>query len=189
MVVCVAAGLWLQTQGLLAPSRYLPPAWAYIDKPGWRYASDASKLAFIEPGYYPSTVARLPEGNVRRWQITAGRGTASPRAVLDHLVVLDVDAHDDVELTIRSHGFPGWQVLVDGTPAPWRYEPETGYIVVGVPAGRHTIQAVFADTPLRAWANRISMLSAATWGLGALVLAGGRVRRRSRRPASQSMGV
>ena len=109
--------------------------------------------------------------------------------MLDHLVVLDVDAHDDVELTIRSHGFPGWQVLVDGTPAPWRYEPETSYIVVGVPAGRHTIQAVFADTPLRAWANRISMLSAATWGLGALVLAGGRVRRRSRRPTSQSMGV
>jgi hypothetical protein len=183
VVLCVAGGLWWQTQGLLKPASYLPPASMYIDNPGWRYARDATRLAFIEPGYDPSTVVRLPEGYVERWQITRGSGTVSPRTVLDDRVVVDLNSPGGVELTIRSHGFPGWRVLIDGRPTQWAYDRDFGFIVVDVPAGAHTIDAAFSDTPVRAWADRISLLSGTIWGASALGLALARLRRGSRAPA------
>jgi hypothetical protein len=179
VVLSIAGGLWWQTQGLLKPASYLPRASMYIDNPGWRYAPDATRLAFLEPGYYPSTVVRVPEGIVERWQITRGMGTVSPRAVLDDRVVVDVNSTEGVELTIRSHGFPGWRVLIDGGPTQWAYDRDFGFIVVNVPAGAHTIDVAFRDTPVRAWAEGISLVSGAFWIASAVGFALARLRRRS----------
>jgi hypothetical protein len=177
VVLLVAGSLWWQAQGMLKPSHYLPRASMYIDNPGWRYAPDAARLAFIEPGYYPSTVVRLPEDYVERWAITRGTGSVASRSVLDDRLVLQVTSLEGVELTIRSHGFPGWRVLIDGRVTAWRYDPGFSFIVVDVPPGAHTIDAAFGDTPVRAWANRISLLSGALWGVSALGLAVVRIRR------------
>jgi uncharacterized membrane protein len=179
VVLSVAGGLFWQTQGLLKPSTYLPAASTYIDSPGWRYARDAARLAFIEPGYYPSTVERLVEGHMDRWQITRGTGTVSPRDVLDHRIVVHIDSAEGVELTIASHGFPGWRVLIDGRPTQWAYDRDFGFIVVDVPAGSHIIDAAFSDTPVRAWADRISLVSGALWIASAVGFAVLRLRRRS----------
>jgi hypothetical protein len=177
VVLCVAAGLWWQTQALLKPASYLPRAAMYIDNAGWRDARDATRLAFSEPGYYPSTAAQVPEGYVERWEITRGTGTVSPRTVLDDRLVVDVHSRDGIVLTIRSHGFPGWRVLIDGRSTHWTYDPDFGFIVIDVPPGAHTVDAAFGDTPVRAWANRISLLSGTLWSASALALAIGRLRR------------
>jgi uncharacterized membrane protein len=171
VVLCVAAGLSWQTHGLLKPSHYLPRQSVFIDNPGWRFSRGASGLAFIEPGYFPATVERLPGSYVNRWEITRGRGVVSPREVLDHRIVLAVHSADGLELTITSHAFPGWHVLVDGAAAEWRTEPDFGFIVVRVPAGSRVVEAVFGDTPVRAWSNRVSLLSALLWGGFAIALA------------------
>lgn len=181
LVLCIAGGLWWQTQALLKPSHYLSRASVYIDNPGWRYTRDAARLAFIEPGYYPATVRKLPEGYEERWQITRGHGTTSARTILDHRLVLTVRSSDGVELTIKSHGFPGWRVLLDGRPTSWSYQHDSGYIVVDVPAGVHGVEAVFGNTAIRMWSNRISLLSALLWaGSAAAVGASSRTRRRVR---------
>lgn len=181
MVLCAAGGLWWQTHALLRPSHYFPRGWVFIDDAGWRYGRGASRLAFIEPGYYPAAVLRLPEDYVERWRITRGAGVVSPRTVLDHRLVLDVTSDEGVELTITSHGFPGWRVLINDSDVPWRYAPELGFIVVDVPPGARIVDAAFTDTPVRAWANRISTMSVVLWGASALGVAAGRVRARRRR--------
>jgi hypothetical protein len=163
LVLCLGAGLWWQTEDLLKPSRYLPPGSMHIDNPGWRYTREAPSAAFTEPGYYSAAARTLPEHHVERWEITRGSGQTSARSVLDHRVVLKVTSPEAVKLTIRSHAFPGWQVLVDGTPAQWTAHPDSGYIVVEVPAGVHVVEAVFGDTTIRAWSNRISMASGIAW--------------------------
>jgi hypothetical protein len=183
VVLSVTGGLWWQTQGLLKPASYLPRASTYIDSPGWRYARDAARLAFIEPGYYPSTVVRVPEGHIERWRITRGTGTVSPREVLDHRVVMDINSTTGIELTIASHGFPGWRVLIDGRPTEWAYDRDFGFIVVNVPAGAHTIDAAFTDTSVRASADRISLVSGAFWIASAVGCALVSLRRRSWAPA------
>ena len=180
VVLCAAAGLWSQTQSLLRPAHYLPRTSMYIDDPGWRFTPDASQLAFIEPGYYPSTVTTAPEHHVGRWEITKGTGAVSPHSVRDHQLVLDVESTAGIELTIGSHGFPGWRVLIDGRETAWRYD-DSGFIVVNVPAGWHGVEAVFGDTVVRAWANRITLLSGALWAASALGLVVVTVRRRSKK--------
>ncbi len=185
LVLCVVGGLVWQTQGLLQPAYYLSREWESIDKPGWRYARHAARLAFIEPGYYPSTVVQLPDAHIERWAITRGAGVISAQEALDHRMVLNVSSAEGVELTIRSHGFPGWRVFIDGAPSTWMYDPQFGFIVIDVPPGGHTVEAVFDDTPVRAWSNWISVLSAAAWTACALVVLGaGQLRRRWRRSAS-----
>ena len=74
-------------------------------------------------------------------------------------------------------------VLIDGRWTQWAYDRDFGFIVVDVPAGAHTIDAAFIDTPVRAWADRISLLSAALWVASVLGFAAVRLRRRSMRSA------
>jgi hypothetical protein len=171
LVLCVAGGLWWQTADLLKPVRYFPRSWMFIDDAGWRHDAHAADRAFVEPGYYPATAARLPARDAKRWRISRGRGEITATAVRDDRVVLRVDAADRVELTIASHCFPGWQVLTDGVPASWSCGPEFGFIVVSVPAGTHTVEAAFGDTPVRAWSNRVTLASAGIWGTWAIGLA------------------
>jgi hypothetical protein len=181
LVVLAAAGvLWWQTHGLIRPSHYFPKQWVFIDDAGWRYGPGAARLAFVEPGYYPATVRRLPDDVIGRWRVTKGAGDVSSRTLLDDRLVLDVSSDRGVELTIASHGFPGWRVLIDGSPAPWQYDPDFGFIVVDVPPGVRTVEAVFGDTRVRAWANRMSALSATLWLGAAVGLAGRHARKRSR---------
>jgi hypothetical protein len=177
VVICAATGLVWQTQDLVKPSHYLPRASMYIDNPGWRLSRDAEALAFIEPGYYPSTVTRLPAASMERWEITGGEGEVTPVRVRDDRLALRIRSGRGVELTIRSHGFPGWRVSIDGRPAEWSYERELGFIVVDVPPGTHAIDAIFGDTAVRAWANGISLVSVLSCGAAVVMLGIGRMRR------------
>lgn len=45
--------------------------------------------------------------------------------------------------------FPGWVASVDGEPVPIEPAKPDGLITVWVPAGRHTLELAFRDTPVR----------------------------------------
>ncbi|HNT77416.1 MAG TPA: hypothetical protein PKH77_20575, partial [Anaerolineae bacterium] len=56
--------------------------------------------------------------------------------------------------------FPGWQARVDGDPAVQvAPEEDTGLLTFLVPAGTHTVQVRFGETPLRRTANLVSSLT------------------------------
>ncbi len=56
--------------------------------------------------------------------------------------------------------YPGWQVWVDGEPAVQiAPEEDTGLLTFMVPAGTHTIQVRFGETPLHRAANLVSGLT------------------------------
>ena len=55
--------------------------------------------------------------------------------------------------------FPGWRVTVDGEPVPVAPTDPDGLIAFDLPAGRHTIEVRFGETPLRLTADAISLLS------------------------------
>jgi len=55
--------------------------------------------------------------------------------------------------------YPGWRVTVDGEPAPVAPTDPDGLISFDVPAGRHTIRVRFGETPLRLFADALSLLS------------------------------
>ena len=55
--------------------------------------------------------------------------------------------------------FPGWYVLLDGIKV--HHVVENGIMMVAIPAGRHVVEAVFGNTPVRLVGNIISVLSIA----------------------------
>jgi len=69
--------------------------------------------------------------------------------------------------------FPGWQATLDGQPLPIRPETESGLILVDLPAGQHSLQLRFGDTPIRLAAMLLSGLA----GLGLLIAGFVRYRR------------
>jgi len=56
--------------------------------------------------------------------------------------------------------FPGWQAKIDGMPAPVLATGPLGRLTMDVPAGRHTVEIYFGETPVRQVANLISLASA-----------------------------
>ena len=55
--------------------------------------------------------------------------------------------------------YPGWRATVDGNPVSIGPTDPDGVISFDVPAGRHTIQVRFGETPLRLFADALSLLS------------------------------
>jgi len=55
--------------------------------------------------------------------------------------------------------YPGWNVYVDGTPAPISLTPSTGLIAASIPAGKHTIALQLGLTRGQILGNAISLAS------------------------------
>ncbi len=65
--------------------------------------------------------------------------------------------------------YPGWHVTVDGAPVTVAPEAGSGLLTFEVPAGEHTIEVWFGETPVRWGGDGLSVLS-----VGALVVLLGR---------------
>ncbi|MCX6043641.1 MAG: 6-pyruvoyl-tetrahydropterin synthase-related protein, partial [Chloroflexi bacterium] len=75
-----------------------------------------------------------------------------------------LDLPTPITLTLDLLYFPGWQATVDGTPISVVPHPGNGLLDVSLPAGLHTLRVHFGETPLRAFADLISLVA---WlGLG-----------------------
>lgn len=62
-------------------------------------------------------------------------------------------------LQINTFLFPGWLVYLDGREVTQLAHSREHLIRIEIPAGRHTVVAVFTNTPVRTIANVISLLS------------------------------
>ena len=74
----------------------------------------------------------------------------------------------DREIIIPQYYFPGWKVWIDEKQADIGYEDDLGRIVISVPSGEHEIYLRLTNTPVRTWANLISLIS--WWGLLTLLV-------------------
>lgn len=76
-----------------------------------------------------------------------------------------ITAQTEAVLQINTIYYPGWGVVVDGTPADIDYTNPRGLMQVSVPSGTHTLVAEFRETVPRFAADIISFLSVAIYGL------------------------
>jgi len=114
----------------------------------------ARRPAAVEPLHAATVVA-----NVRR---------------SSHAVAFEADVRGDAPGAARVNvfDFPGWTLRVDGaltTPAP--FPDPLGRLHVALPPGRHTVEARFERTPVRSFAEGLSVLAlicAAAWGAAIL---------------------
>jgi hypothetical protein len=163
----------------LRPRGYITRETMDIDWWEWRYSKPARTSAFIEDGYYPASLVDVPR-DIARYTVVGGNANVTGVVHKGHELELDVVADAPVVLRINSPTFPGWLITIDGLPAD--ADLAGGYPCVTVPAGRHRVRAAFTNTPVRAWANAVTMASAvvALMAIGWCIMADRWPRRRRR---------
>jgi uncharacterized membrane protein YfhO len=70
--------------------------------------------------------------------------------------------------------YPGWKVFVDNKESAISYNNLYGVMELTIPAGSHTIEATFTETPTRMVSNVLSLLT----GIGLAGLLGISLMRR-----------
>jgi hypothetical protein len=180
IVLLAAIVMWPLAQPQLKPARYIPWGDYQIDDPAWANSDGATANAFIEVGYTPAQVTRLPKTPVGRWIISDGEGSVRELAVADDRLDLVARSSAGMRLTITSHDFPGWKAWMDRQDVLIHTEPGTGYIQVDVPPGTHRVEARLTNTPVRTAANAISAASLLFVAGSGLALAGRVAAARSR---------
>lgn len=66
---------------------------------------------------------------------------------------------EKARLRVNTFYFPGWSLYVDGVERPIDYSNPQGVIEFSLERGEHLVQMIFADTPIRLWSTRISLLA------------------------------
>jgi hypothetical protein len=67
-----------------------------------------------------------------------------------------------ITLQINTYSFPGWKVFIDNNPVSYTDNNKFKLITVLVPAGTHTVKALFTDTPVRLLGNSLTIFSILT---------------------------
>jgi hypothetical protein len=70
---------------------------------------------------------------------------------------LEIETSSDNLLTANIAYFPGWQAFLDGQKTP--IIKNRGLITLFIPQGQHQIDFYFKNTPIRTFANKISLIS------------------------------
>ena len=144
-----------------ALDRGLPDFTAYGELlPRWRSAPFSREEALRAAG---SPVAALPDG-ARALTHEWGNG------------YLEVELVTPVPFRTAFHVlyFPGWAASIDGQRRTVEPQPDTGYILVEVPAGGHSVRLSYEGTPVQHVASGLSgaagaaiLAVAALWRRGA----------------------
>jgi hypothetical protein len=168
LVTAVAAGLlllaltWRQNQTLMTPSGYY-----FTDK--FR-AEDPCSSSTWQFEFFPKWMKEcLPKGN------------SLPLAIGDEkLIVIDAQAEanqtsllihtngEPGELVVSRYYFPGWQILSDQQNLETYPVGQYGLLGTKVAVGQTELRVRFVNTPIRNWANIISIGSLII-GLGLVV--------------------
>jgi hypothetical protein len=137
----------------------------------YEHRNDRAGLA-ASGSFFPVWVRQRPDGSPLQDQYAAGSlvtrfdETALPDGA--ELIESDygpnrarliVHSPEPFDARYLSFYFPGWRVWVDGEKATVTPSNPEGFITFQLPAGRHTVQVRFGETPLRRVADAISALS------------------------------
>ncbi|MCC6601642.1 MAG: hypothetical protein IT327_00440 [Anaerolineae bacterium] len=161
-IVLLSLGHW----GWLYPDLCDPPADLSLEGlVAWEVATQT--LGSTASGeLLPRDVAIMPDPTSSpAWLARLDETTLPPEAKLlttSHeplATTIELETAVPFQATLRTFYFPGWRVTVNGRTVPIIPSNPEGWITVPVPDGRATIQATFGETPLRAWADGLSLVS------------------------------
>jgi len=110
--------------------------------------------------YLPKNVKEIPKGlaPVSPWVID-GKAIVSEYAKRSNFWRFTVDVTKEARIKVPIVDFPRWEVVIDQKPVTFSSDNPEGVIEVVVPPGKHTIVGFFRDTPLRSFANGLTLFS------------------------------
>lgn len=112
----------------------------------------------VKNEYMPVWVRQLPTTHVDTVVATLSNGVEKS-AKTSHGFSFAMTSPIQTSVVINQLFFPGWEVLIDGKKADISPSSPQGLITVSIPSGHHQIRGRFVETPLRLFADILSILS------------------------------
>jgi hypothetical protein len=92
--------------------------------------------------------------------ILSGRGEIGWRELKNQYRAFQLRNPEPVRVRLNTYAYPHWVVRLNGQETPVHTEPESGLLLVDVPAGEHTLTFTYeVRQPLAIWARRLSALA------------------------------
>ena len=144
--------------------QYFRPS-QFMDHPENLYKTDLvfiqSTLSSILPDYIPIQMDEKLEPPVNL--VLVPEGLQDKVSIVINLAdqkLIKTSFQSETKMDIEVADFPGWKLEIDGQEAPKLPGPH-GSISVMMPKGEHFLSVEFAETPVRAWSDRLSGVTAA----------------------------
>lgn len=171
VVVVVSLGCIITYQKYFKPERYLYVTdrnLTSFEEIAWRVSR--TSFEFVPAGVKTTksdlntTILDMDENRIARnkYQLTNGIANVSNVRTKFHDKQFTIDVFSQsVLFRLNTYNFPGWTAYIDGMKTTIQDNNPQKLITITVPKGRHTLRFVFQDTPVRAIANMISLVSVA----------------------------
>lgn len=110
--------------------------------------------------YLPKNVKDIPGGlaPTSPWVID-GEAIVSEYAKRSNFWRFTVDVAKEARIKVPIVDFPRWEVIIDQKPVTFSSDNPEGVIEVFVSQGKHTVVGFFRNTPLRNFANGLTLFS------------------------------
>ena len=93
------------------------------------------------------------------FSVISGSGEIKTERNVPGNLKLQIKSNETMKLQLNTFDFPGWNVRIDGKKVAYSSEKDLRLVTVDVPAGDHTVEARFLNTPIRSLANLITAIS------------------------------
>ena len=135
---------------------YLFPK-AYSNNPESFYTTNTATTT-VQNEYMPIWVKRLPASYTYQKVITAN-GEAENMVLKGTKLQFSINLQVKTTILITFVYFPGWKATIDGQPATLSPSWPYGLLQLEVPKGTHVVAVWFGETPLRLFADGISIVA------------------------------
>lgn len=139
---------------VLLAAPYGHPA-AYFDK-GEAYYATNQDTTTVHQEYMPKWVKENPQARSESLIENPG-GAVLDQSISNKTIIFGVSNTQDSIITINKVFFPGWSARVDGVEATISSDNQHGAMQLPVPSGIHTVALRFQETPVRLFADFISI--------------------------------
>lgn len=147
--------------GVLMNARYFRPERYLADVSGF-YTADPelirTQMSSTLPDYIPSGV-KLPIEPATELVIQPEKLEYEVLVDRAHEKLLSLTVPTDQTVTLAIAHYPGWELELDGERVD-KQVSEQGLLQLKVPAGQHRVGAALTRTPVRAFADSLTLLSA-----------------------------
>ncbi|RJQ25322.1 hypothetical protein C4577_05975 [Candidatus Parcubacteria bacterium] len=152
-VILLLVLLSLSSYKYIKPSNFL----SNIDS----FYSTNEATTTVKDEYMPVWVKTKPiERYKNKVEIIQGRGEINNLYYNNSKkVIFDYSSDTDSKVRINTIYYPGWKIYVDGVEGSIDYSNEKGLIETNVGKGNHKIELIFSETPIRIFADLLSIIS------------------------------
>ncbi|SRR6266568_1200581 len=117
-------------------------------------------IAIIQPNSGNAVINIKPqEISTKSFSIIRGKISVIPMEDIPQQKVWYVTVSQSGILRLNTFSFPGWKTYIDDKEVSYSDTNKFRLITIAVPAGQHVVRATFTDTPIRIFANSLSLIT------------------------------